>query len=122
MRKCLADDPVIVVWALTEVELCSALWRRARAGEIREVARRQAQSVFDDLLATANVVNSVAHVVARSRRILATHQLRAADSMQLAAALLVAGNEPESLEFVTLDERLGAAASHEGFLVLPHPA
>ena len=120
MRKLLCEDAVIVVWALTEVELCSALWRRARAGEIKEGALRQAQSFFDDLLATANVVTSVPHVVKVSRRILATHQLRSADSLQLAAALLVAGDEPESLPFVTLDERLAEAAAREGFPVLPH--
>jgi hypothetical protein len=46
------------------------------------------------------------------------HALRAADALQLAAAYLAAERRPSSLEFLTLDERLGAAASKEGFVVI----
>jgi hypothetical protein len=41
--------------------------------------------------------------------------LRAADSLQLAAAIIAAGHEPATLEFVSLDARLNEAASREGF-------
>jgi len=54
-----------------------------------------------------------------AQRLLRTHPLRAADSLQLAAAMSAAGQEPAALEFVCLDVRLSAAARREGFTVLP---
>ena len=42
----------------------------------------------------------------------------AADSLQLAAALVAAEHQPQALEFVSLDERLNEAASREGFPVV----
>ena len=49
---------------------------------------------------------------------LRTHPLRAADALQLAAALAAADHNPASLEIVCLDERLRDAARREGFSVL----
>jgi predicted nucleic acid-binding protein len=54
-----------------------------------------------------------------ARRILFAHTLRAADALQLAAALVVAGDRPADLPFVCLDQRLCDAARKEGFAVLP---
>ena len=51
-------------------------------------------------------------------RLVRVHDLRAGDSLQLAAALVVAENRPDTLELVTLDIRLAAAAQREGFPVL----
>ena len=47
-------------------------------------------------------------------RLLRLHPLRAADSLQLAAALEWAGSPPDGA-FVTFDERLRVAAAREGF-------
>jgi uncharacterized protein len=55
-------------------------------------------------------------------RFLRVHPLRAADALQLAAAFLAAERRPSSLEVVTLDDRLAAAARKEGFVVLEVPA
>jgi len=51
-------------------------------------------------------------------RFVRVHPLRAADALQLAAAFLAAERRPASLEIVTLDDRLGAAARKEGFAVI----
>ena len=51
-------------------------------------------------------------------RRLETHPLRAADALQVGAALVAASGDPASLEFVTLDQRQAEAASREGFRVL----
>ena len=53
-----------------------------------------------------------------ARRLLRVHPLRAADALQLAAAVLASGSRPPTLEFVTLDERLATAARVEGFPVI----
>jgi uncharacterized protein len=55
-------------------------------------------------------------------RFLRVHLLRAGDALQLAAAFLAAERRPSSLEMITLDDRLGAAARKEGFVVLDLPA
>jgi len=48
-------------------------------------------------------------------RMLRVHPLRAADALQLAAALVAAQFEPRTLPFVSLDERLNQCAAREGF-------
>ena len=45
-------------------------------------------------------------------------RLRAADSLQPAAALVAAEGEPATMAFVTLDDRLAIAADREGFLAI----
>jgi hypothetical protein len=54
-----------------------------------------------------------------ARRLQRSHPLSAADSLQLAAALICCEERPEILGFVCLDERLSDAARREGFAVLP---
>jgi predicted nucleic acid-binding protein len=51
-------------------------------------------------------------------RMLRVHPLRAADALQLAAALVASEFEPRALPFVTLDSRLAEAAAREGFELL----
>ena len=60
----------------------------------------------------SEIVRSVA------QRLLRVHPLPAADSLQLAAAVVASEREPATLEFVSLDERLTEAASREGFPVI----
>jgi hypothetical protein len=52
-------------------------------------------------------------------RALLLHPLRAAGSLQLAAALLWTRGRPAGHDLVCLDERLREAATSEGFAVLP---
>ncbi|MBA2251932.1 MAG: hypothetical protein H0W13_04380, partial [Nitrospirales bacterium] len=47
------------------------------------------------------------------------HPLRAADSLQLAAALVWANRQAVGHHFVCLDQRLREAAHREGFVLLP---
>lgn len=54
-----------------------------------------------------------------AERLLRMHPLRAADSLQLAAAVVTSENRPNTLKFVCLDERLRNAAEKEGFILLP---
>jgi predicted nucleic acid-binding protein len=56
-------------------------------------------------------------VRSRARRLLEAHPLRAADALQLGAALVVVEDRSEGVELVTFDERLADAAEKEGFTV-----
>ena len=50
--------------------------------------------------------------------LLRLHPLRAADALQLAAALVTCDDDPTTLALVCCDQRLPGAASMEGFRVL----
>jgi predicted nucleic acid-binding protein len=113
----LESDPVMVAWWATPVELVSTLSRRERDGGIS----------LEDVTASIERLRSLErawHTVlpsdairSRAQRLLRVHPLRAADGLQLAAALSIAGDEPASLAFVSLDQRLSDAARREGLLV-----
>ena len=53
-----------------------------------------------------------------AQRLVRVHALRAADSLQLAAALVAAEFDSRGFGFVVLDERLAFAARKEGFAVV----
>lgn len=53
----------------------------------------------------------------RAERLVGIHPLGAADAMQLGAALLASGDQPETLD-VTLDHVLARSAQLEGFRVI----
>ncbi len=111
-------DTTLVVWSLTEVEIASAMARRERAGleaEAVERARRELSKLVDRW----GEISALRPVRARALRLVKTHVLRAADALQLAAALVACDERPESLPFVSLDDRLSDAARKEGFPVLP---
>jgi hypothetical protein len=55
----------------------------------------------------------------RAERLLATHALRAAEALQLAAALIWAEEASDSLELISFDQNLREGALKEGFIVLP---
>lgn len=117
--RLLSDDPEVVVWALTPIEALSAVHRRARTGKLArdtvDVTLRQLEVIrsgWDEVL-------DIEIVRARAERLLAVHALRAADALQLAAALIASSELTKRVEFVGLDAQLNDAARREGFHVLP---
>jgi predicted nucleic acid-binding protein len=116
-RSLLQDDPEIVVWFFTAVEVISALTRRSREQSLKPQEFRVAREQLNLLQRAWSEVVSVDKVRGRSMRLLEIHPLRAADALQLAAALIVAEEEPEGVSFFTLDARLHEAAEKEGFSV-----
>jgi hypothetical protein len=115
----LGEDGDVVVWVLTGVEVVSALRRLVRDGELTEPAARRAEQLADDLLARTHAVTDLERVKGIAIRLLRVHALRAADALQLAAALVWADAAPAGLIVHTLDRRLGTAAEREGFEVIP---
>ncbi len=57
----------------------------------------------------------------RAERLVGVHPPASADALHLGAALMAAGDRPETLDFVTLDRNLARAAQLEGFRVAPTP-
>jgi predicted nucleic acid-binding protein len=112
------NDERQIVWCLTEVEAVSALARRERQGG-KPVDVERARTTLKILSERWEEVTSVESVRTRAIRLLGTHGLRAADALQLAAALVFCDERTESLPFVCLDDRLAEAARKERFPVLP---
>jgi uncharacterized protein len=111
-------DPDLIVWWATEVECESALARRERDGP-QPIGRPSEPGERLTALATAwQEIQPITRVRDTARRLLRVHPLRASDAMQLAAAIAAALDDPRSLPFVTLDDRLALAADKEGFPVV----
>ena len=112
------DDSIVVFWA-TEVECVSAIARCEREGSIGPEQVVRALNRLDRLRTAWTDVQPVDTIRETARRLLRTHALRTADSLQLAAALVVSEYRPSSLQFVCLDTRFRDAAAREGFPVRP---
>ena len=110
-----ADDPKVALWTLTPVEITSALWRLVRDGTVLEADAQLAESRALEMAAASYTVADIDSVKALARRLLRVHTLRAADALQLSAALVWAGGRPQGKTLHTLDERLALAARREGF-------
>ncbi len=114
-----ADDPRMLVWCLSRVEVVSALCRRAREGQIGAEEFEKAKKRLAIIVSRADEVTAVDRVRARALRLLEVHPLRAADAWQLGAALVGSQEDPERLRIVCFDGRLKSAATKEGFVVNP---
>lgn len=111
-------DSAMLVWWGSEIECVSALARLEREGALAAPAVTRALKRMRELSDSWHEVDPSDAVREAAGRFLRVHPLRAADALQLAAAFLAAERRPQSLELVTLDERLGTAARKEGFRVI----
>ena len=108
-------DPAMLVWWGTTIECASAIARLERDGLLDESAASQAFERLRQVAKGWHEVDPTDVVREAAVRFLRVHPLRAADALQLAAAFIAAEGRPSSLEVVTLDDRLRAAARREGF-------
>ena len=116
-------DPDVVAWWATEAECVSALARLERDDSLTAPSMAEGLRRLDGLARAWRQVQPVTAVRTTAIRLLRVHPLRAADALQLGAAIVAAENHPASLQIVTLDERLAQAAEREGFAVVrPGPA
>jgi predicted nucleic acid-binding protein len=117
VQRLFGGDPVIVAWWTTDIECTSAIARRQRSGQLEGELAAEA---FDRLKALRDgwyEVEPSEEIRESAKRFLRVHDLRTADALQLAAAFFAAESRPSTLEFVSLDQRLLAAARREGFFI-----
>lgn len=111
------EDEQLVVWWGTPVECGSAFARLRREGILDLAAEEAALGTLDRLTRAWFEVQPTPVLRHHALRLLRVHPLRAADALQLAAALTwVEG--PDMGELVTFDEALAAAARLEGISVV----
>ena len=115
--RILEADGRMAVWWAAPVEYVSALSRREREGILTTVEISEHLARLRDLSRVWHEIQPSTRIRALAQRLLRVHPLRAADSLQLAAALAVAEHDPPSVGFVCFDKRLNKAASREGFRI-----
>ena len=119
MHDLLAADPDVATWWGTPVEAASAFARLRRMGGFGAIEEQAAREVLAAYRRAWTELQPTAALRERAMRLLSVHDLRAADSLQLAAAVTWAGETREGRQFVCLDKRLAEAARREGLRVLP---
>lgn len=118
LRAFAREDRDLHVWWATELECLSAIGRREREGADAD----RIQTALRQLALLASRWDEVVPGLAVreiAQRLLRVHPVRAADALQLAAAIVLADQNPASVEFLSVDDRLRDAASREGFRILP---
>jgi predicted nucleic acid-binding protein len=115
-RAWLAEDAEVVVWWNTRIECASAIARLHRDGHLPANGERAARELLDVLQRSWFEIQPGDGVRDQALRLLRLHPLRAADALQLAAAIEWAGTPPAGV-LLTFDDRLRDAAEREGFAI-----
>ena len=118
VQELVNQDGDLVVWWGALIEGYSAFARLRREEVWSSEEELQSRSLLARMSAHWTEVQPSNLVRDQAARVLLLHPLRAADALQLAAALVWSGGQTTSLEFVCLDHRLREAASREGFFVI----
>jgi predicted nucleic acid-binding protein len=113
------EDEAIAAWWGSSVECASAFARLRREGRLTVEEEDRLRSAVARLTEVWTEIEPTSDIRSAAERVLSIHPLRAADSMQLAAAIIWSGRNPAGDEFVCLDDRLRLAARKEGFTILP---
>lgn len=119
LKRLAQDDESFVVWWGSSVECLSAIARLRRESVLSELEEEQARLILRALQEVWTEVEPTSVVREQAGRVLRLHPLRAADALQLGAALVWCHGDPLKQAVVCLDQRLRGAARREGFTVLP---
>ena len=118
LNPVLDEDPGVATCWLTPVECWSALGRLRRMGAISDGVEADGRERLAAVLEDVSEVPLTEPLRVLAGRLLRTHDLRAGDAVQLAAALLW-GQRVSDPVLVSLDRRLARAALLEGLPVRP---
>lgn len=126
-RAVMLRDRAVVVWAFTELEAFARIYRDSKQhGKLSDAEAKEAERRLALAARTWRRVGEIDAVVARFKVISRGHGLKAADCLQLAAALEWAKGYPKGKGFVAADGPLVEAADRDGFAVTaidkPHGA
>jgi hypothetical protein len=119
MTEALSADREVTLWWGTPVECLSAIYRRHRETPVPAPLLTEALNRLRALVEDADTVSPTDEVRRRAGRLVGAHPLRAADALQLGAALVWCEEQSHGEVFVCLDARLREAARREGFSLSP---
>jgi len=113
------DAHDIVIWWATPVEIASALARLVRIQQITASDYAESRKLVEIVSSSWRVVQPSDGLRALANRLVDRYDLRAADALQLAAALEWCEGAPNGRTFLTADGRLRDSALISGFDVVP---
>ena len=105
----------IVVWWATSVEIASALARLLRMKLLSPQEWTQAHNTASVFAKAWTVVSPSNGVRAKAQHLVEQYDLRAADALQIGAALEWCSDVPQGRKFITADGRLFRTALLAGF-------
>jgi predicted nucleic acid-binding protein len=117
--RLLGGDSEMTVWCATPIECEGAFARSLRRGGLDAELVSKAEARLQSLQRIWQEIDLGEAVRQTARRLIRIHDLRAADSQQLAAALTACDQQASTLPFACFDRRLRQAARAEGFRVFP---
>lgn len=104
-----------IIWWATPVEIASAIARLLRMKQINPSDFAKARKLAHNLADTWSVIQPSDALRSRAVQLVDHYDLRAADALQLVAALEWCDDAPQGRIFLTADERLREAALLSGF-------
>jgi uncharacterized protein len=107
-----------VTWWATAVEVVSSFNRLHRENNLTHESKQQALARLSYLRERWSEIQPTEEVRNTAERLLNVHKLRAADALQLSAALVWCKHHPRGRHFIGADGDLATAAESEGFTVI----
>jgi len=105
----------VVVWWATPVEIASALARLVRIRQLDSGQWSRAHKLAKELADVWSMIQPSDALRAKATLLVDRFDLRAADSLQMAAALEWCEDVPQGRVFLTADQKLREAAMVSGF-------
>ena len=105
----------VVVWWATPVEIASAIARLVRMRQLDSGDCAKSRKLAKSLADSWSVIQPSDAVRTKAVQLVDRYDLRAADSLQLAAALVWCEDAPQGRIFLTTDRKLREAALLSGF-------
>ena len=107
-----------VTWWAAPVEAVSSFCRLRRENNLTQDGKQQALNRLAYLRSRWTEVQPTNEVRETAERLLNVHKLRAADALQLSAALVWCSHHPRGRHFIGSEGDLASAAEAEGFTVI----
>jgi uncharacterized protein len=107
--------PQKFVWWETSIEICSALARIERENKITTQQRLNAEKRLEILETVWAEIKPNYRIKELARTFPSQHKMKAADSLQLASALIWCNEKPKGKDFASGDEHLIKVAQSIGF-------
>ncbi len=122
VRRILHADTEMAVWWGTRLECVAGFNRLSRERVFNEENLKEATSRLQTLSSGWTEIRPDDEMRCHAEYLASKHPLKAADALQLAAALVWCEGNVAGRNFVCLDRTLRRSATNEGFDVLPEAA
>ena len=119
IENLILEDEEMTVWWGTWTECAVAISRLKREGSWDEEYEEETRAALDSISMDWLEIEPTGELRLLAMLVSKTHSLKAADCLQLAAALRWCEGSTYGADFVCMDNRLRRAALDEGFDVLP---